>query len=92
MKARTKVSDVHRYQNDGTEKITPSRYVERAEEASDEWSDELGNAMDHFIGNNESALQDAADTMAKDISDMCDRVKTGRLKSSFTGVVKHGRD
>jgi hypothetical protein len=90
-KARTPVADVARYQNDGTEKITPSRFIERAAEESDDWSGELGDAVYRYIDSgDDSSLLAAADEMARDISRVCDRVKTGRLKRSFTGRVSEG--
>lgn len=89
-KARTLVSDVARYQNDGTDRITPSRFIERAEDSSDQWSEELGKAMDAYVeGGGDSALKKAGDVMAKDISDTCDRIDTGRLKRSFVAKIRH---
>jgi hypothetical protein len=95
-KSRTPVADVCRYQNDGTyqngtEKITPSRFIERAAEESEDWSVELGDAVYRYIDNgDDSSLLAAADDMARDISRVCDRVKTGRLKRSFIGRVSEG--
>jgi hypothetical protein len=88
VKSRTPVSDVARYQNDGTEWITPSRFIERAEDAADGWEIEISKGIDMILnGDSVSSLQPVADEIAKDISDMCDRIDTGRLKRSFTGKV-----
>ena len=88
-KYQTPIADVHRYQNDGTTRgVTPAQYVERAEKASDHWSEEIGEGMDAMLETgSEAALRKAADEMAQDISDTCDRVRTRTLKESFRGKV-----
>lgn len=93
-KSRTPVADVCRYQNDGTEKITPSKFIERAEDAADGWDAEISKGIDGFLdGAGADALKDAADEIARDISIMCDRIDTGRLKRSFEGKIDtDGRD
>ena len=60
---------------------------------ADGWSEEIGRATDEYIygGGGVSVLKVAANQMAKDISRVCDRVKTGRLKKSFKGKVESGR-
>jgi hypothetical protein len=94
VRSRTPVSDVCRYQNDGTEKISPSKFIERAEDAADGWDREISNGIDGYLeGSGDGPLQEAADEIAKDISTMCDRVNTGRLKRSFEGKIDtDGRD
>lgn len=93
-RSRTPVSDVCRYQNDGTEKITASKFIERAEEAADGWDQEISWAVDSALdGSGTDALKAAADEIAKDIAMMCDRIDTGRLKRSFEGNIDtDGRD
>lgn len=88
VKARTKVADVAFYQNDGTERITPARFVERSEQQANNWDDEIGDAIDGVLEGHEAALQVLGTQIAADIGDMCDRIKTGRLKASFRGEVK----
>lgn len=91
-RSRTPVADVARYQNDGTEKIPPSKFIERAEDAADGWSDEMDQSQFEYLETgDEAVLQKAADQIASDISQKCDRVKTGILKRSFVGKVEHGR-
>jgi len=90
--SNTLVADVCRYQNDGTNKITPSKFIERAEAASNGWGIEMSKAQENFIdGDGDDSLQIVADLIADDISVACDRVKTGRLKRSFKGLI-HGRN
>jgi len=94
-KAQTPVADVCRYQNDGTANITPSRFIERAEAEEAEWEEVVDKAVSVYIDSGDvSVLEDAAAIVAQDISRVCDRVRTGRLKRSFEGEVddKNGRD
>ena len=87
-KARTLVADVARYQNDGTEKITPSKFIERARAQAVGWDDEIDAALaEFFAGGGDAALMAAARKIAADISRVCDRIKTGQLKASFEGKV-----
>ncbi len=89
VKSRTLVADVCRYQNDGTEKISPSQFIERAEAAADVWQDEMDLAISRYLeGGGDTELEAAAKKIAADISVMCDRVKTGQLKASFEGDIK----
>jgi hypothetical protein len=95
VKSRTLVADVCRYQNDGTPPhknhpgISPSKFIERAEAAADAWQDEMDLALSRYLEDGENAeFEAAAKKIAADISVMCDRVKTGRLKASFEGEVK----
>lgn len=89
VKSKTLVADVCRYQNDGTEKISPSKFIERAEAAADAWQDEMDLALSRYLdGGGDAELEAAAKKIAADISVMCDRIKTGQLKASFEGEVK----
>ena len=90
-KQRTPVADVARYQNDGTDRgIEPSRFIERAQESSDNWSDEISDGVaDKVLHGDSGGLKSAAKKMAQDISATCDRIRTGQLKSSFEGEVTH---
>ena len=83
------MADVARYQNDGTSRgVTPSRYIERAEAAADGWETEMADAADSFVTHGDSSsISLAARKIAQDISAMCDRIRTGRLKTSFEGRV-----
>ena len=88
---RTLVADVCRYQNDGTENITPSHFIERAEAENDGWHEELDAAVTAFLaGDGEIVLKNVAKKIADDILIKCDRVKTGQLKLSFQGKIKRG--
>jgi hypothetical protein len=88
VKRRTRVADVAVYQNDGTEKISPARFVERAEALADGWKDEIEDGIDGYIEGQPAALHIAGTQIAADITDMCDRIDTGRLKASFRTEVK----
>jgi hypothetical protein len=88
VKAATKVADVAVYQNDGTEKITPAKFVERAEAQASGWNDEIYDAISNSLDGYEAALQVLGTQIASDIGDMCDRIRTGRLKASFRPEVK----
>jgi len=84
---RTPVQDVAMYQNNGTERITPSRFVERAE-AKGGWDKLINNAGEAYLkGGGDIALLKAGSKIASDISDMCDRIDTGQLKASFVAGV-----
>lgn len=88
-KARTLVADVCRYQNNGTERISPSRFIERAELEAIGWQEEKKRAYDAFlrVGGVE-VLSWLANLIARDISRVCDRIRTGQLKDSFIGSVE----
>ena len=90
-KSKTLVADVCRYQNDGTTRgITPAQFIERAEYEALGWKEEIDRGLSAFLaGNGDSELKEAAKKVASDISRVCDRVKTGRLKASFDGMVEH---
>lgn len=88
-KRNTKVQDVAKYQNDGTDRgIEPARFVERAESDADHWNDEVDDALDKYTDGYEQALHVLGSQVSADIGDMCDRIRTGRLKKSFRGDVK----
>lgn len=88
-KSQTLVADVCRYQNDGTATITPSRFIERAEEESDGWNEEFQKAIDEYLaGGGKAAFDAAVKKIAADISRTCDRVRTGQLKASFEGKIQ----
>jgi len=88
VKRNTKVADVAVYQNDGTEKITPSRFVERAAAKAGDWAEEINAASGQTLEGDPAALDALGGQVAKAIEDMCDRIDTGRLKKSFKGEVK----
>lgn len=80
---RTKVADVAVYQNDGTAKIKPSRFVERAASSKREWHGPLRIAIGRFLDGKEEELSRVGRIIARDINDKCDRIKTARLTHSF---------
>jgi hypothetical protein len=91
-KRATKVSDVAHYQNDGTEndgteKIKPSRFVERAAEAKQEWHRDLHRAIGKFLDGKEEDLTRVGRIIARDITNKCDRIRTTRLKYSFRNLI-----
>jgi hypothetical protein len=75
------------YQNDGTDRVSPSRFVERAATAAGDWRSAINPAITAFLKGDTQALKRAGDVMAKDISTMCDRIRTGQLKASFRAVI-----
>lgn len=83
------VAKVAVYQNDGTEKISPARFVERAAAAEDNWSESIDVAIEAVLEGDSSALAVLGAEIAADIGDVCDRVDTGRLKKSFRAEVKN---
>jgi hypothetical protein len=88
-KSRTPVQDVAHYQNDGTSRgVTPARFVERAESSAGNWEEEIDEAIESTIDGNEAALQVLGTQIADDIGDMCDRIRTGKLKKSFRREIK----
>lgn len=86
-KRATKVSDVAHYQNDGTEKIKPSRFVERAAESKQEWHRDLHRAIGKFLDGKEEDLTRVGRIIARDITNKCDRIRTTRLKYSFRNLI-----
>lgn len=81
------MAHVAHYQNEGTDKVSPARFVERAAAENDNWSEEVEETMDEYTDGNEGALRALATEVASDIGDACDRVKTGKLKASFRGQI-----
>ena len=88
-KKRTKVQDVAVYQNDGTATIAPARFVERAEARAGDWVFEIRNAIIDYIDSEGAALDLLGRVVSRNINDMCDRIKTRRLKHSFRHVIKN---
>lgn len=78
------------YQNDGTDRITPSHFVERAEAQANGWSDLVNEMFRLYLFDDPRGRLSQLKMVlkiAKDISAMCDRIKTGRLKASFVGEI-----
>jgi len=109
VKAKTKVQDVAKYQNDGTTRgVTPAKFAEEAAAQNDNWSKIVSEAVDKAMfgttltanpfGKDERTkvnhmflvwhIKEIGKRMASDISRACQRIKTGRLKSSFTFRLK----
>ena len=90
-KRGTRVADVATYQNDGTDwrggNVKASKFVERAAAQAGDWSEGMNKAAGDLLEGDPAALVDLGFRIAKDIEDMCDRVDTGRLKSSFVPKV-----
>lgn len=81
---KTKVSDVAHYQNDGTERIEASHFVERSANDNGNWQNGIFSAVGEYLEGKEDNLERRTPRMiADDISDKCDRIKTTRLKYSF---------
>jgi hypothetical protein len=81
---------VCRYQNDGTETITPAKFIERARAQAVGWDDEIDASIAAFLaGGGDPALMAAARKIAADISRVCDRIRTGQLKASFQGKINN---
>lgn len=89
-KRKTRVADVAMYQNDGTAKITASHFVERAADAAGEWNDAIASMVVRYLEGNRGALKSLGKTVAREISKMCDRIKTRQLKKSFIAHIKNG--
>jgi hypothetical protein len=87
-RSNTRVADVCRYQNDGTDRITASKFIERAEAEADGWESEVDRAIERYLETGDlEQMRLLADKVAADISRMCDRIRTGQLKASFEGKV-----
>lgn len=81
---QTKVADVARYQNDGTENIRPSRFIERAEKAAAGWRDTARREIASYLfEGRENALRRLGVKVADDITVKIDRIDTRRLKGSM---------
>ena len=77
------------YQNDGTEKISPSKFVERAEKAARGWSAEIADAVGRYLFNGDmTALLKLGVKVADDITTMIDRIDTRHLKGSMKVTIK----
>ena len=87
-KRRTKVQDVAKYQNDGTATISPAKYVERAAAQANGWAPEIREAIIQYIDGSLAGLHSLGRKAARDINDMCDRIRTRRLKHSFRHLIK----
>jgi hypothetical protein len=87
VKRETRVADVAVYQNNGTERISPSRFVERADVAAGGWVEEADRDIAAALNGDGDALQRLGDAVAEGIHVMCDRIDTGRLKASFDAEV-----
>lgn len=86
-KRGTKVADVAFYQNDGTDKVSAAKFVEKAEASSD-WSAAGAKVAGEYLDNDESALMDLGLEISYDIGVECNRIRTGRLKKSFRPEIK----
>jgi len=85
VKAKTKVQAVAHYQNDGTAKIKPARFIETAEERAGGWRGFIIKAVENIIaGSDMRELGKIGKIIAKDISIAVNRIRTGRLKRSIT--------
>ena len=81
--AKTKVQNVAIWQNYGTDRIEPARFVEIAEEKNRGWAAPLSAAIQWFMRENERSLEAVARTIARDITTEVNRIRTGRLKASL---------
>ena len=81
------VAKVAKWQNDGTDRgVKPSRFVERAGRRNRGWASPVFKAIGRVLFKNGDMmfeLNDAGLKISEDISRMCDRIRTGRLKKSF---------
>jgi hypothetical protein len=94
-KQRTKVQDVAKYQNDGTDRgIKPAKFVEKAARKARSWKGPVYKAATEIMfrnANMKQALEEAGLKMSFDINRMINRIKTGRLKASMRPrIVRHG--
>jgi hypothetical protein len=91
-RAKTKVQNVAVYQNDGTETIEASHFVERAVEKHDGWQNMIFKRVAEFLEMNGTwtPVLIAGRYAAVDVRHMCDRIDTGRLQRSFTALIKKG--
>lgn len=86
VKAQTPVQDVAVYQNNGTDKITPAKFVEKAERQNQrKWKRKIDEAVCRFLFGDDFAMDFAADEIAEDINKAVNRIDTGRLKKSMEG-------
>ncbi|MCK5610774.1 hypothetical protein KAR91_53370 [Candidatus Pacearchaeota archaeon] len=87
-KRNTKVQNVAVYQNDGTEHIKASNFVDRAARIHREWTSPLQRAVGKWLSGNERELSRVGQLIAKNINEKVDRIKTRRLKHSFRHIIK----
>jgi hypothetical protein len=87
-KARTKVQSVAIYQNDGTERIEPAKFIEAAEKENQGWQREIDHAASEFLDGNENEVVRLGNKVADDINKAVNRIDTGRLRESMRSVVK----
>ena len=96
-KGKTKVQDVAFYQNDGTknadgtQRIKPSHFVERAAERNQYWLRPLQRAVGKWFSGDELALSKVGGKMAFDINKKVDRIDTHRLRYSFRHYILRNR-
>ena len=84
----TPVQHVAHYQNDGTEKIKPAKFVEAAQRKAGHWKRSAHKAIAKYLDDAESALMDLGIEVAFDVNEAVNRIKTGRLKHSMTPEVE----
>lgn len=88
-KNRTEVAHVSYYQNDGTERITPAKFVSKAESKHNSWERQVWQAIEKYMDGDDTAMMDLGMKISVDISTEVKRIKTGRLKKSFRPVQVH---
>lgn len=88
-KRGTRVKDVAKWQNEGTERIKASRFVERTIDQKKGWSSNVKRALSGYLFKGQSGLfKSLGSVIARDISRNVDRIKTGRMKKSFKHVMR----
>lgn len=88
-KRGTLVRDVAKWQNDGTERIKPSHFLERTIDQKKGWSSNIKRALSEYLFKKHYGLfRSLGNVIARDISRNVDRIKTGRMKKSFKHVMK----
>lgn len=81
---RVLVAHNAKWQNDGTDRIKPARFVESAESSNGKWRTQNNAAVwDFLTGGGDVALLKLGLRISEDISKACNRIDTGRLKGSF---------
>ncbi len=84
-KRRTPVQDVAFYQNDGTKTIKPARFVDKAIRKARGWQSPIFRGVADIFNNGSTHMMEQALIKASfDISAATNRIKTGRLKRSFS--------
>ncbi len=78
----TKVSHVAKWQNDGTEKIKPARFVETAERKHG-WATLINQSVAKYLDGDIFELIVMGRRIAGDINLEVNRIDTGRLKQSM---------